>query len=999
MRLRQWLAAGVTIVGTIGASAVMAQRESFEAGGGPRTLDPGTVAVRLFLGVGDTTPSTWDGKVALDRGEVLGVEGYRFREGDLVTGRDSWKAKTRLIRKEAPKAKAAAIPKTVGGPSTYGATLTHNGVVVSLKAPEDATLRLETGGLNVAIRLGDLSSGRPRVYGDGRIIAQRVAPSVPLLAGPPLAQEDFPAAVSDGQGGAWVAYVVHEPRGPEVLEAYTQRPANFAALAPSGGGDQVKLLHFTGGRAGDPVDVTSPGRDVWRPALAIDFNGDIVVAWSENVDGNFDLYRRRYDSKAKTWSDTKRLTTNPGTDTDCALAAGPDGAIALVWQSWEDGRAKIRLGDSEKGETDSQIVSAPEGNAWSPAVAVDAGRQVYVAYDTYVNGNYDVMFVQCGTNNLPKRRLVIAGSPRYETRPSLAVASTGRIWVAYEERTENWGKDAENLVTGVGSALYKRAVVKVKCVEGDRILEVADPVADATQELHGMNSFPRLVCDPRGRVWLAFRHRQEVVWGQNAVMVAGGVWVEYVAMLAGTAWSPPTPLPRSDGLLDNRPALVAGPEGPLWLFYTTDGRLHREVEFTPERAWRYYSHSGTPPGDINNDLFVAAVSAPAGALSAGEPSALQAVPQELAPPVVHADEPGDVARMRAYRVNLGGKSYRLFRGDFHRHTEVSQDGGADGALEDMWRYAIDAAGFDWMGNADHDNGGGKEYTWWLVQKSTDLYQSPKLVTLFSYERSVAYPHGHRNVMFAKRGIRTLPRLVENGQVVDADTLMLYNYLREHGGICASHTSATGMGTDWRDTNPTYEPFVEIYQGHRNSYEHLGAPRVARRPGEAIGGWRPLGMVWNALASQYRVGFQASSDHISTHISYAIAVAEQATRESVLDAFRRRHCYGATDNIVMDVRSGEHMMGDEFDAASSGGLMLNVLVHGTRPIKRVDVIKDFIYVFSTEPNRQRVEFTWTDSETRGPGLSWYYVRAIQDNGELAWASPMWVRSVRDSVQGQ
>src|SRR6185437_13397912 len=164
-------------------------------------------------------------------------------------------------------------------------------------------------------------------------------------------------------------------------------------------------------------------------------------------------------------------------------------------------------------------------------------------------------------------------------------------------------------------------------------------------------------------------------------------------------------------------------------------------------------------------------------------------------------------------------------------------------------------------------------------------------------------------------VRTLPRLVAERQVTDADTKMLYDYLKEHGGITASHTSGTGMGTDWRDVNPVYEPIVEIFQGHRNSYEHLGAPRVARRPGEAIGGWKPLGMVWNALAMQYRLGFHASSDHISTHISYAVAVAEEGTRESVLDAFRRRHCYGATDNIVLDVRTADnaHVMGDEFDA--------------------------------------------------------------------------------------
>src|SRR5204863_8703545 len=103
----------------------------------------------------------------------------------------------------------------------------------------------------------------------------------------------------------------------------------------------------------------------------------------------------------------------------------------------------------------------------------------------------------------------------------------------------------------------------------------------------------------------------------------------------------------------------------------------------------------------------------------------------------------------------------------------------------------------------------KEYTWWLVQKTCDLYHSPpSFVTMFRFERSNPYPHGHRNVMFARRGVRTLPRLIGPGGIVDNDTRMLYDYLEELGGICASHTSATGMGTDWRDVDPRFEPFVE-----------------------------------------------------------------------------------------------------------------------------------------------------------------------------------------------
>ena len=33
------------------------------------------------------------------------------------------------------------------------------------------------------------------------------------------------------------------------------------------------------------------------------------------------------------------------------------------------------------------------------------------------------------------------------------------------------------------------------------------------------------------------------------------------------------------------------------------------------------------------------------------------------------------------------------------------------------RYALDSAGFDWVGCGDHDNNNGREYPWWFTQKT------------------------------------------------------------------------------------------------------------------------------------------------------------------------------------------------------------------------------------------------------------------------------------------
>ena len=120
-----------------------------------------------------------------------------------------------------------------------------------------------------------------------------------------------------------------------------------------------------------------------------------------------------------------------------------------------------------------------------------------------------------------------------------------------------------------------------------------------------------------------------------------------------------------------------------------------------------------------------------------------------------------------------------------------------------------------------------QYAWWTIQKTTDIYHNPPwFIAPFTYERSVRYPNGHRNVIFAQRGIRTLPRGDMQGdeKTGTPDTKMLYAYLKHFGGICASHTSATGMGTDWRDNDPLVEPIVEIYQGDRNNYECEERPR-------------------------------------------------------------------------------------------------------------------------------------------------------------------------------
>jgi len=45
--------------------------------------------------------------------------------------------------------------------------------------------------------------------------------------------------------------------------------------------------------------------------------------------------------------------------------------------------------------------------------------------------------------------------------------------------------------------------------------------------------------------------------------------------------------------------------------------------------------------------------------------------------------------------------------------------------------------------------------------------------------------------------------------------------------------------------------------------------------------------------------------------------------------------------------------------------------------------------SANPTRPNAKFSFTDKEAKAGKESYYYVRGEQADGELVWASPMWI----------
>jgi hypothetical protein len=957
------------------------------------------VALLIEMGQKDTEATQWSGKATVTGARIVHREGYRFRGADKLVEPNSW---------EASSHRGMRVPQ--GQPQVVRNEGIHTvGVVLHLAEVTPQTeLHLEMTSKRPATKadykydvdLKGLLSGQKKLFEDGQFLVRRISAATPVVTG--KTEDDFPAAAYGPDGTLWVAYISYTLKNEANRiehKAYRKQPENFKELYNPEFGDQLFVKYYRNGKWSEPIALTGPKEDLVRCAMAVDKDGAAHVVYSANRNGRHDLFARTVSLNDLTGVGKKEhqltglIAKDKASYLSPVMCAYGSGQVALLFQSWSPGLGAglgmllLRNGKWEPVDILPGYLNK-NNYCWYPTIAEGPNGTVTAGCDAcQYDVDYDLFLKSVGTENMVRLKTPV--SDKFEARPSVAADTFGRLWIAYEEGPELWGKDYGALAPGKGNPLYNERSVRVVCLDDGKLLKPVaelptskyeapripfEPLKTQQFEKGTRYAYPKIGIDGKGRIWVTYRQK----FGSRYSTHPGSYWLSFARRLDGDHWSEPIELHHSDGLLDHRPVLLPHKSGGLLVIHNTDGRY-------------------TTPEHLDNDIYMSIVDLP------GEPVEPKLVPHDPGkknPEIVKRmqEEAEAVKRIRAYRVEAGGQKLQLLRGEYHRHTEISWDGGPDGSLEDMFRYAIDSAQMDWIGNGDHDNGAGREYTWWLTQKFTDAYTVKNQFTgMFTSERSVSYPHGHRNCMFAKRGVMTLPRLAEPvqekrvGGVHADDTRMLYRYLHELDGICAVHTSATSMGTDWRDNDPVVEPIVEIYQGDRMSYEQEEAPRAGYDPKTGkepanVAGWFPLGFVNHAFEKGYRLGFQASSDHWSTHISYFIVLAERNDRDAILAAVKKRHVYGATDDIILDVQSGGHVMGDEFKTGAAPKLDINVV--GTALIARIDVLKDSAVVESIKPGKSDYRGAWTDPKPEA-GTHYYYVRVVQENGELAWGSPMWI----------
>ncbi|MEZ5356619.1 MAG: hypothetical protein R2762_28620 [Bryobacteraceae bacterium] len=787
----------------------------------------------------------------------------------------------------------------------------------------------------------------------GNLPAATFAGVIPAkAASDPGKQSDWPAIARTTDGALWIAYV--EWNDKDADRVLVRRRA-------------------ASGEWSAPRELADGSGDHHAPAI-VAIGERVLVAWPAQVEGNFELFAAEVGEGNATRPE--RLTRAPHSDFNVRAASDGKGNVTLVWQSFRNGNADVyarrRTGQRWGREV---LISASARSDWEPAVALDGRGTAWISWDSYDHGNYDVMLRSLDAAGKPGAIVPVTSEPAAQFHSSVAVDGQDRVWVAWDDGGENWGKDYSTSSGAPGSGgLHWKREMRVRAWANGRLYEPASqPEVKFTGRMKQFAELPHLAVDGSGGLVLVFRH-----WTGTK---PNEIYHFYGMRLTDGAWSDPWQFGQSSGHNSQHASLAPDAGGGFLVAYASDGR----------------SETVTPTSQAHALHYVAYVADWAD----GKQSAGSGLKEITLPAPQQAP-----ARRPRHTMRANGRTYTLLLGDSHRHTDIRGHSGVDGSVLDTYRYAIDAAQLDFLGTSDHNevNGGKwpdglRDYQWYGVQKAVDLFtHAPTFIGVYSYEHSMSRPGGHRNVLFLKRGAPL--RMIDRGKDADNQPPAMWKFWEENvltqpgqRSVIVPHTFGAGPLADFNWPNARFDCLLEIYQGARGSYEYWRAPKGDRRGGTQTD--EEGHFARDALAKGNTYGFVSFSDHASTHNSWAAVWSKTLDRAGVLEGMYERRTYAATDEMIVRMTAGVHMPGEEWSQPVASPIRIQGTVDAPDQLRRLEVVKDGKIVYTTTLDGRRATLDYRDRDVK-TGRSYYYVRVFQrdtekpeGDPEIAWASPFYV----------
>jgi uncharacterized protein DUF3604 len=224
--------------------------------------------------------------------------------------------------------------------------------------------------------------------------------------------------------------------------------------------------------------------------------------------------------------------------------------------------------------------------------------------------------------------------------------------------------------------------------------------------------------------------------------------------------------------------------------------------------------------------------------------------------------------------------------------------------------------------------------------------------------------------------------------------------------------------NFNDFNPEFERVAEVYNAWGSS--ECSAKEGNYRPingGKGGIAESSEGSLVKALNKGCRFGFVAGGyddrgcySHLfetdQTQYSQGLTaiLAKEHSRASLIEALSARSCFATTgERIILGLNLAGFSMGAETDTKVRPGLEFNRHITGycigTQPLTEVSLMRNGKVFRNLPVQEEKCEFEIDDSELLSqialdgppgrPPFVYYYLRAIQKDGHVAWSSPIWV----------
>ncbi len=710
------------------------------------------------------------------------------------------------------------------------------------------------------------------------------------------------------------------------------------------------------GRRGDgqwAVDrrITDDAGRYAHPTLTVDADGRLWLTYEVRTDDGWAIRVRRLEA-GKPVGPTHRLGTAPGNAINHSVAADTEGGLWVAWQADRDGRFHVMVRRvTAEGKHRRSTVSHSAAGGWHPSVAVADDGSVTVVWDAHHGGSFDV-FARRRSGGEWGSIAAVAATPAFEARADAVTDPQGGTWVLWEEGAPRWGEDytgknasnRRNMRDANGPLHRLRKLRVAELTSGGKVRSLEKPLPLPTAEIAPNRKNKRegvkwlgmyyergkLAVDGAGRLWVLYRHFYNRQLGcQEAVSHHNERgWRVYARCLSSDGWSKLYGFSKHqrDGM--QRLSVAPSDDGvtAAWTIGRTDRR------------------NNTDRGVMLASVTHTAGGPPSPAL--GEPRKVE-LPSASSPP------------SRPSRRQVGSEKYQLFYGDLHRHTDLSLCFPfVDGSIDSTYRYAIEVARLDFLAITDHtrdiDRGDALSQLWWRSTKEVTRHRLREtFFPYYAYERSRGTTD-HNVISLRDDMLRPYqPPLTKFWKQIDqGDTITI-----PHAGI---------QKVTWKHKSDAKRPLLEFYQGFRDinqrSQAHYGLNRG------------------------HHVGFIASSDHLSTHASYACVWAPAKGREPIFRAMQARRTFGATKKVRLVFRSGDHWMGERFTTDEQP--TFRVACKGKTSVQMVRIYRNGKKVDEIDvEGADLFQRKWTAQLEPGKE-HYYYVEVVTEAGK-AWSSPIWV----------